>query len=308
MKGVYAAPGLSFAALFLADRLQLWAKNGITTQQRQVSGDYLGVVALTNKEADFASVASIGLMAGWEKDVKTLAVAGLTGALMAQFSARKDWLSRVGLSVKSKLEDKLKALKGARIGTATVAGGPTQYTRYLLRSVGIDPSEVKLLPVGFGSARMAALKANQVDVTIGDPPEADQIELEGFGELYIDPAHEVPIFKEFPYTVAVVTPELASANPDLVRRLVQTLGQANDLFSTNFGQVVDILKPQFPQVAPEALVRGLERSKDSFPRGCRMTNAMWKHNAGSRRDKHDRQGITRSRWADVDEQICKLTL
>ena len=75
LKGVYAAPGLSFAALFLADRLQLWAKNGITAQQKQVSGDYLRVIALTNKEADFASVASIGLMAGWEKDVKTLAVA-----------------------------------------------------------------------------------------------------------------------------------------------------------------------------------------------------------------------------------------
>ena len=112
---------------------------------------------------------------------------------------RTQGLAVSGRSVRqSKLEDKLKSLKGARIGTATVAGGPAQYTRYLLRGVGIDPSEVKLLPVGFGSARMAALKANQVDVTTGGPPEADQIELEGFGELYIDPAHEVPIFKEFP--------------------------------------------------------------------------------------------------------------
>src|SRR5262249_17020665 len=107
--------------------------------------------------------------------------------LAMQFTARKDWMSRVGVSPKSALADKLKAFRGARIGASTIGGGPAQYTRYLARTAGIDPEhDMKILAVGFGAARMAALRTKQVDVTVGDAPEADQVELEGFGELFLN--------------------------------------------------------------------------------------------------------------------------
>jgi NitT/TauT family transport system substrate-binding protein len=279
VKGAYAAPGLSFAAIFLANRLGLWAKNGISTQLRQVQGGPLSMVALTNREADFAGVASTDPMIGWDKNVKTLSVGAFTGSLAAQFTARNDWLSRVGVSPTSTLADKLKAFKGARIGASTIGGGPAQYTRYLLRTAGIDPDvDVRLLAVGFGAARMAALRTNQVDVTLGDSPEADQVELEGFGKLFLNCAQEVPIFKEFPYTVALVTPDFAKEKPDVVRRIVQSLGQANDMFGTNFGTVVDVLKQQFASVPAKALERALERDQGCYPRGCRMTPTMWENN------------------------------
>jgi len=279
VRGAYAAPGLSFAAIFLADRLGLWSKNGISGQLKQVQGGPLSMVALTNREADFAGVASTDPVIGWDKGIKTLSIGAFTGSLVAQFTARKDWMSRVSVSPNSTLADKLKSFKGARIGASTIGGGPAQYTRYLARTVGLDPEQdMKILAVGFGAARMAALRTDQVDVTIGDSPEADQVELEGFGELFLNCAQEVPIFKEFPYTVALVTPEFANEKPDIVRHIAQALGQANDLFATNFGQVVDVLKQQFPSVPPKALERALERDRSSYPRGCRMTAAMWENN------------------------------
>ena len=44
---------LSFAAIFLADRAGLWAKNGLETEVKQVQGGPLAMVALTNREAQF---------------------------------------------------------------------------------------------------------------------------------------------------------------------------------------------------------------------------------------------------------------
>jgi NitT/TauT family transport system substrate-binding protein len=278
-KGVYAAPGLSFSAIFLADRMGLWAKNGVAAEMKQVQGGPLSMVALTNREAHFAGVASTDPVVGWEKGIRTLAIGAFTGSLAMQFTARKEWMSRVGVSPKSLLEDKLKAFKGARIGASTIGGGPAQYTRYLARTAGIDPErDMKILAVGFGAARMAALRTNQVDVTVGDAPEADQVELEGFGELFINCAHEVPIFREFPYTVVLVTPEVAIQQPELIRRVAQTLGQANDMFSVRFGEAVDILKQQFASVPAKAMERALERDRDSYPRSCRMTRSMWENN------------------------------
>jgi NitT/TauT family transport system substrate-binding protein len=278
-KGVYAAPGLSFSAIFLANRMELWAKNGVTAEMKQVQGGPLSMVALTNREAHFAGVASTDPVIGWAKGIKTLAIGAFTGSLAMQFTARKDWMSRVGVSPSASLEDKVKAFKGARVGASTIGGGPAQYTRYLARTAGIDPElDMKILAVGFGAARMAALRTNQVDLTVGDAPEADQVELEGFGELFLNCAHEVPLFREFPYTVALVTPELANEQPDLVRRVAHTLGQANDMLATRFGEAVDILKQQFANVPAKAMERALERDRDSYPPGCRMTAGMWENN------------------------------
>jgi NitT/TauT family transport system substrate-binding protein len=278
-KGVYAAPGLSFSALFLAERAGLWGKKGLAAELKQVQGGPLTMVALTNREAVFGGVASTDPVVGWGKGIKTIAVGAFTGSLAMQFTARKDWMARVGVSPKSSLEDKLKALKGARVGASTIGGGPAQYTRYLARSVGFDPErDLKILAVGFGAARMAALRTNQVDLTCGDAPEADQVELEGFGELFLNCAEDVPVFREFAYTLALVTPDVAREQPDLVRRVAQTLGEANDMFATKFGEAVDILKQQFSTVAPKALERALERDRDAYPGGCRMTPAMWENN------------------------------
>jgi NitT/TauT family transport system substrate-binding protein len=278
-KGVYAAPGLSFSAIFLADRLNLWSKNGVTAEMKQVQGGPLSMVALTNREAQFAGVASTDPVVGWEKGIKTLAIGAFTGSLAMQFTARNDWMARIGVSPKSALDDKLKAFRGARIGASTIGGGPAQYTRYLARSAGIDPErDMRILAVGFGAARMAALRTNQVDMTVGDAPEADQVELEGFGTLFLNCASEVPTFRDFPYTVALVTPQIADERPDLVRRVAHTLGQANDLFATDFGTAVDVLKQQFASVPAKALERALERDRDSYPRGCRMSAAMWENN------------------------------
>ena len=47
VKGVYAAPGLSFSAIFLAERTGLWAKNGLGVELKQVQGGPLTMVALT---------------------------------------------------------------------------------------------------------------------------------------------------------------------------------------------------------------------------------------------------------------------
>jgi NitT/TauT family transport system substrate-binding protein len=279
VKGVYAAPGLSFSAIFLADRLGLWAKHGISTELKQVQGGPLSMAALTNREANFAGVASTDPTVGWERGIKTLAIGAFTGSLAMQFTARNDWMARAGVSQTSPLIDKLKALKGARVGASTIGGGPAQYTRYLARTNGIDPErDMKILAVGFGAARMAALRTNQVDVTVGDAPEADQVALEGFGELFLNCARELPIFQEFPYTVALVTPAFANEQPEVVRGIARALGEANDMFQTKFGEVVDVLKRQFAGVPAKAIERALERDQDSYPRGCRMTRKMWENN------------------------------
>ena len=82
IKGVYSSPGLSFAALFLAQRTGLWAKNGVEAEIKQVQGGPLAMVALTNREVQFSGVASTDPVVGWDKGIKTLAISAFIAVVL----------------------------------------------------------------------------------------------------------------------------------------------------------------------------------------------------------------------------------
>jgi NitT/TauT family transport system substrate-binding protein len=276
-RGVYSAPGLSFAALYVAKRRDFWTANNVDYSVKIVQGGPLAMAALTSGEADFACLTGTDLLIAWDKGIKTLTVAAFTTGLAMQMAARNDWMSKVGITPASPVADKIKALKEARIGVSTIGGGPAQYMKYAATLYGMEERDFKLLAVGFGAARIAALRENQVDVIVGSAPDADEVALLGFGDFYLSFAAEVSAFKEMPYTIMAVTPEFASAHPEAVHAIARSVGQASDFIQSNFGESLDILKVEFPKIDGRAITRSMERDRATYPRGALMTEAMWEN-------------------------------
>ena len=141
------------------------------------------------------------------------------------------------------IEAKVKALKGTRIGVATVGGGPAQYGRYLLQAYGLDPkSDATFLPVGQAATRLAALREDRTDVFIGAPPEAEIAEADGYGTLFINLATEVPLFRDYAFTVIITSKDFLTKNEDAVRRFVRTLAAANRSIHTDFADATAALQ------------------------------------------------------------------
>ena len=276
-RAVCSAPGLSFCAIYIAQRRNLWTANGVDYSLKLVQGGPLAMAALNSGEADFACLTSSDPLAGWDKGIKTLTVAAFTSGLAMQMAARNDWMGKVGINAASPVADKIKALREARIGVATIGGGPAQYMKYLGTLNGIDEHELRLLPVGLGAARIAALRENQVDVIVGSAPDADEVALQRFGDFYLSFATDIPQFRDFPYTVLTVLPEFADKQPAAVAAIAKSIGQANDFIQTNFGDTLDLLKAEFPKIDGRAIVRSMERDRSAFPRGGRMTQSMWEN-------------------------------
>lgn len=273
--GAFSAPGLAYASLFIADRKKLWAAQGLQPVMKQVEGGALAMVALNSGDSDFVCVASTDAMISWERGVKLKVVAAFYGSLSIQLTARKEWLEKSGISPKSGIEDKVRALKGLRIGSSSLGGGPPQYTRFLGSLYGLDPEkDIRIIGVGQGPTRIAALREGRVDMIVGGAPEADQIALDGYGALFVN-FSEIPIFKEFPFTVVAVKEDLANKDPERVRRIARTIGQANDFIRNNFSEAVKELQAQFSKINPQAIERAMARDRDAVPAGARMTEIMW---------------------------------
>jgi ABC-type nitrate/sulfonate/bicarbonate transport system substrate-binding protein len=276
-RGVCSAPGLSYAALYIAKRRGLWDANGVDYKLTLTQGGGLALAALNAGEADFACLTSSDSLLSWDKGIKNLTVAAFTTGLAMQMAARNDWMTKVGITPSSPVPDKIKALKQARIGVATIGGGPAQYMKYTGSINGIDEHELKLLAVGLGAARIAALRENQVDVIVGSAPDADEVALAGFGDFYLSFATEIPEFKDFPYTTLAVLPEFAERRPEAVAAIARSVGQGNDFLQANFAEAVDLLRAEFPKIDGRAIARSMERDRSTFPRGGRMTVSMWEN-------------------------------
>jgi ABC-type nitrate/sulfonate/bicarbonate transport system substrate-binding protein len=276
-RGVCSAPGLSYAALYIAKRRGLWDANGVDYKLTLVQGGPLSMAALNAGEADFACITSSDSLVSWDKGIKVLTIAAFTTGLAMQMAARNDWMSKVGITPASPVPEKIKALKQARIGVATIGGGPAQYMKYTGSLNGIDERELKLLAVGLGAARIAALRENQVDVIVGSAPDADEVALQGFGDFYLSFATEIPEFKDFPYTTLAVLPQFAERQPEAVAAIARSVGQGNDFLQSNFAQAIDLLKAEFPKIDGRAIARSMERDRSTFPRGGRMTVSMWEN-------------------------------
>ncbi len=273
--GAYSAPGLAYAAMFLANRKKFWADFGLDPALKYVEGGSLAMVALNSGEAEFVCVASTDAMIAWERGVKIRVVADFYSSLTIQLTARKEWMEKAGVSPSSSIEDKVRALKGARIGSSSLGGGPPQYTRFLGSLYGLDPEkDIRITTVGQGPARIAALREGRVDMVVGGAPEADQISLDGYGDLYIN-FPEIPLFKEFPFTVVAVKEELAEQKPDRVRAIARTIAKANDFIRNSFDDAVAVMHQQFPSINGEAIRRAMMRDRNAIPAGARMTEAMW---------------------------------
>jgi ABC-type nitrate/sulfonate/bicarbonate transport system substrate-binding protein len=261
--------------MFLAGRKKLWQANGLDPTLKQTEGGSLAMVTLNTGDSEFVCVASTDAMIAWERGVKMLVVADFYKSLTIQLTASRDWLKKTGLKPTSSIEDKVHALKGARIGSSSLGGGPPQYTKFLGGLYGLDPEkDIRIFSVGQGPTRIAALREGRVDMVVGGAPEADQISLDGYGELFIS-FPEVPIFKDFPFTVVAVKQEMVDKNPDRVRAIARTIAQANDFIRNNFDQAVAEMQAQFPRINPQAIKLAMARDRDAIPAGARMTESMW---------------------------------
>lgn len=274
---VQAGPALAFAGLYVADRRKLWAKESLEVTVKRVTGGPLALTALTAGESEFATLASSDVVIATEKQLPVISVAAVTSALVLAVGASTKWMQAKGLTPNSPLDAKVKALKGARIGVATVGGGPAQYGRYLLAAHGVDPKDATFLPVGQTATRLAALREDRTDVFIGAPPEAEIAEADGYGTMLINLATEVPLFRDYAFTVIITSKDYAAKNEETVRRFVRTLAAANRAIHSDFADATAALKEAHPSVNPKAVEAAMQRFKSGYPNGAQQTEAMWRN-------------------------------
>ena len=127
----------------------------------------------------------------------------------------------------------LKDLKGLKIGISTPGASSDVTMRYLLRQAGLDPQrDVQIVPVGGPSTQIAGLKNGIINASNAFEPIQTEAVL---GLRIAKPVLDIeggkgpPIFRQYAFNGIFVRGALLKSNPDLVRRFVAAIVDAETM-------------------------------------------------------------------------------
>ncbi|MBI2862212.1 MAG: ABC transporter substrate-binding protein, partial [Chloroflexi bacterium] len=173
VKVVWAGPAVSTAHLpvWVAKGAGYFPEEGLDVDWVFAGSGAKGVAAVIGGSATWASAASPDLISAISQNQPIQAFAGLTIGQLREIVMRKDVAQAKGVTEKSTLEEKVKALRGLRLG-ATSPGSGTDYTlRYILMEYGMDPErDVEIVYVGSPAGLVAALNQGSIDVFANNDP------------------------------------------------------------------------------------------------------------------------------------------
>jgi NitT/TauT family transport system substrate-binding protein len=213
----YASPSVNVAMLWITDEAKLFAKNGLEVE-------ILFLESALVQRSMISNEIQLAMMTGGLMAAPRLAGADLT--MIAGFVNR--YVSRV--MVRPEIA-KPADLKGKRAGIVRLGAAADRGLRLVLNRWGLNPDrDLTFLQVPGGEpARIAALAANSIDVSLINPPYHKKGIEAGLRVLANMEDMDIPI----QHIGLVTTQRLISKSPDVVRRTVKAYIEGIQVMRTN---------------------------------------------------------------------------
>ena len=267
------APSTAFASLYHAQSAGYFAEEGLEVEIAIVPGT-ASIQAVLARDAQFAVAPGTYQLMAYEKGQRLLSVASILTRNAINIVMHKDVAAAKGITEKSALSEKFRALKGLRISGGTPGGLAEQVLIAGLMRAGIDPQkDINIVAVGTISTLLAALERRQVDGFAMGTPTPEGAVTRGFGVMVVDnSAGEDPDFDEFMMDVLMTTPETAKQQPILVRKMVKALVRSNAwMLDHPVEQALPFMKPVLSGLDDSIILAGIQKVRLGIPRDGRVT-------------------------------------
>lgn len=214
---IHSSVSGSQAVLFVTRDAKIFEKHGLDVDIRFIAGGPIAINALLAGEAEAAVMAGAASLAATLGGADAVVIMALVNTMDHVMFAQKH--------IKKPDE-----LKGRKIGVSRLNSGDDFAARVALRKWGLSPTkDVAVLQLGEQSARLTALRAGLIDVTLLQPPLTALARKEGFTDL----AALSDLGLEYLQTSVITTRTLIRTREDRLRRFVGALVEGIHFYKTN---------------------------------------------------------------------------
>jgi ABC-type nitrate/sulfonate/bicarbonate transport system substrate-binding protein len=236
---------VAFFPNFVAEKQGFFKDAGLNVTITQFASGTLVGTAVTSNSVDIGTSVITDVFSLLKANRPVKLVGSLCDGYYVDITASNQFLDATKLSRSSPLADKIKALKGKKIGINGPGSGTEALVTYLLRSQSIDPQrDVELVTIGADQGSiLQTLKTGRIDCVSFAWPLSMLAQTNNIGKPFIMPAEgDVPSMREQIQGVIYVKPDILTKRADVVVKFVHAIGRAEAYLHSNTAAARTLLK------------------------------------------------------------------
>lgn len=274
LRVVQSSTSVGYFPLYVAEQEGFFKKEGLDIGTPSVlGGDSKVAAALAGGAADVGGgVATTAfLLASGNRDPRV--VATLLDSYYVDVIVGKQFKQP---AAGASLNDKIKALKGAKIGVPAPSGGGAALLQFLFNRVGMNLNkDITLVNLGASnSGAVGALETHRVDALVFFQPVGQQVEADGIGSIYISPTRgDVPGMTDQPHGLMISTAKILKDKPKQLAAFVRAIGLAETFIHSNQQQTAALFKSYQSSLAPKTVAAMLPVLEQEIPTSPVLTQA-----------------------------------
>jgi NitT/TauT family transport system substrate-binding protein len=152
----------------------------------------------------------------------------------------------------------LKDMKGLKLGITTIGAATDLTLRFLLHQVGIEPSDVKIIPAGAPGAQLAGLKNGMIDGALsGEPTQSEAIYRLKIAKMILDiqGGQGPEVFRDYAYNGVWTSGAYLKKYPERAHAVVDAIVDAEMMINdpAHTDDIVKVASDNMPGFDPEIL-------------------------------------------------------
>ena len=249
----FAGKGMSFLLQYIAIGGGFYKQEGLEPESVDVSSGTRQAAAVMGGSAEITQVGFAHTMHAVGRGGQLVGISTGFDAYPIALVLSNDAIKRLGITDTMSLDEKIKHVKGVRIGITSPGSSTDEFMRTIMLVRGMDPSrDVQLQPIGIGAPMVAATQAGSTDGFAFMSPFTNMAVSKGIGQIIADPiTGELPEYRDVPYQVITTSRATLAAKRPLLQHVVLALTRAMKLAHDDKETARKLTRPFF-QDTPEA--------------------------------------------------------
>jgi NitT/TauT family transport system substrate-binding protein len=224
-----SSTSLFFASVYVAKQMRYFDETGLDVTIVDVGSGSNVIASVVGGSAEIGCAGIRNISQGVEKGQPLKAFSSSLKGFPNFLVVRNGFMTDHNLKTDSILNARIASLKGKTIAVNDIGGSAGDFVRELFRRGGLGERDAVMINISSTPGRLAALKAKRIDALVGYAPEPETAMLEGYGEILIDSASDIPETRSIEYIMHFSRARLLQDKPAVVEAFVLAVAKATKL-------------------------------------------------------------------------------
>jgi NitT/TauT family transport system substrate-binding protein len=254
-----------------------FAEQGLEMESTNIPGGSKAAAALLGGSCDIVNLAYFHALKAARQGFDVVAFACPLNQWPLAYLMKPEMMEQKGITKNSSVDEKIKAMKGLKIGCTSAGSGTALIPKAFLRNRGIDPDkEVQIVPFGKWNAGVAAFETGKIDIYQWVSPIPELLEQKGVGTILFSMAKgEVPEFDGYAWDSFFTTREFMEEHPEAVLAFTKAIIKAIDYIHTDKAGTMEIIAKTWQEATPELREASYQSIAKAVPKEPYLTEAGW---------------------------------